>query len=82
MELELARFSEVIKSAWEEQAPHKICQYVYAIANAFNTFYHEVKILSEEDIEKKKSYLALILLTQDVLVSSIYLLGMKAPERM
>ena len=82
LELELARFSEVIKSAWEEQAPHKICQYVYAIANAFNTFYHEVKILSEEDIEKKKSYLALILLTQDVLVSSIYLLGMKAPERM
>ena len=38
--------------------------------------------MSEEDIEKKKSYLALILLTQDVLVSSIYLLGMKAPERM
>ena len=36
-------------------------------SNCFNSFYHEVKILSEEDNERKLSYLALILLTKAVL---------------
>ena len=49
---------------------------------AFNRFYHETKILSEEDETKKKSYLALLTLTKEVLEECIDMLGFKAPERM
>ena len=80
--MEVSRFSDVIKTAYKELAPHKICSYIYDLANAFNTFYHEVKILSEEDEKKKESYLALLKLTKEVLEQCIDLLGFGAPERM
>ena len=51
--LELARFNSVMENAFEEIAPHKICAYIYDLANAFNKFYHETKILGEEDEEKQ-----------------------------
>ena len=80
--MEVSRFSDVIETAYKELAPHKICSYIYDLANAFNTFYHEVKILSEEDEKKKESYLALLKLTKEVLEQCIDLLGFGAPERM
>ena len=72
----------VIENAAEELAPHKICSYVYDLSNAYNRFYHETKILSEEDENKKKGYIALIKLTKDVLETCVDLLGIEAPERM
>ncbi len=80
--LETARFSEMIETVYEEIAPHKICAYIYDVANAFNKFYHETKILSEEDTEKKAGYIALLKLTKEVLEVCIELLGFDAPERM
>ena len=80
--MELSRFSDVMEQAYQELAPHKICSYIYDLANAFNTFYHEVKILSEENEEKKNSYLALLAFTKAVLEQCIDLLGFGAPERM
>jgi len=80
--MEVARFSDVIETAYKELAPHKICSYIYDLANAFNTFYHEVKILSEEDEKKKESYLSLLKLTKEVMEQCIDLLGFGAPERM
>ncbi len=80
--LELSRFNYVLNNAWKEIAPHRICQYIYSLSNLFNSFYHEVKILSEEDKERKLSYLALILLTKSVLEDCIDILAIKAPERM
>lgn len=80
--LELTKLSEVIDSAFAESAPHKICKFVYDLSNAFNHFYHETKILSEEDDSKKKGYIALIELTKNVLVTCIDMLGIEAPERM
>lgn len=80
--LEVAKYNEVIENAYEELAPHKICAYIYDLSNAFNRFYHETKILSEEDETKKKSYLALLTLTKEVLEECIDMLGFKAPERM
>ena len=75
-------FSQMIESAYEETAPHKICSYIYELSNAFNVFYHEVLILSEEDEAKKDSYLSLLKLTKEVLEQCIDLLGFSAPERM
>lgn len=80
--LELTRFGATVESAFEEKAPHKICAYIYEVSNAFNSFYHETKILSEENTEQKESFIQLLSLTQRVLETSIDLLGFSAPERM
>lgn len=80
--LVLAKFNEVMEQAYEEIAPHKICQYIYELSDAFNSFYHETKILSEEDEEVKKGFIAVLVLTKKVLEKSIALLGFEAPERM
>ncbi len=80
--LELTKFNEMIHSAYEEIAPHRICSYIYDLANAFNSFYHNTKIITEEDVAKQSSWIALIILVQDVLLLCIDLLGFKAPERM
>ena len=80
--LELAKYNTTMEAACEEAAPHKICAYIYDLANAFNHFYHETKILTEEDEQKKESWIALLTLTRDVLEVCIDLLGFSAPERM
>lgn len=80
--MELTRFNASLEAAYEELAPHKICAYIYDLANAFNRFYHETKILTEEDKEKKAGYIALLVLTRDILETCIDLLGFSAPERM
>ena len=53
--IEASKFTSVVENAFEEKAPHKICSYIYDFANAFNRFYHETKILSEEDAQQKAS---------------------------
>lgn len=80
--LETAKFNEMLDTVYEEIAPHKICAYIYDVANAFNKFYHETKILSEEDEQRQKGYIALLKLTKQVLETCIALLGFDAPERM
>ena len=80
--LEVTKFNAVMKNAFEDIAPHKICAYIYDLANAFNRFYHETKILAEEDKEVQKSYIALLMLTKRVLETCIDVLGFEAPERM
>ena len=78
----IAKFNEVIDNAYEELAPHKICAYIYELSDNFNRFYHETKILSEENEELKKSYIALINLVKETLEKSIELLGFSAPDKM
>ena len=80
--LQLTGFGATVESAFEEKAPHKICAYIYEVSNAFNSFYHETKILSEENVQQKHSFIKLLQLTRNVLETSIDLLGFSAPERM
>ncbi|MCM1308292.1 MAG: arginine--tRNA ligase [Butyrivibrio sp.] len=80
--LELTRLTETVEAAFAEKAPHKLCKFVYDLSNAFNRFYHDTKILAEEDEDRKKGYIALLVLTRDVLTTCIDLLGIEAPERM
>ena len=80
--LALVKYNEMMENAYEELAPHKICAYIYDLANAFNHFYHETKILAEENEAKKQGYIALLILTKKVLESCIDVLGFEAPERM
>ena len=80
--MELARFNAAMEAAYEESAPNKVCAYIYELANEFNRFYHETKIISEEDAQKKAGWIALLVLTRDILEACIEVLGFKAPERM
>ncbi len=78
----LTQFSPAVENACEDSAPHKICSYIYELANAFNKFYHETKILTEENKEQQASWIQLLMLTRDVLEICIDLLGFTAPEKM
>ncbi len=80
--LQLAGFNAMMEAAYQETAPHKVCAYIYDLANAFNRFYHETKIVSEEDQNKKAGWIALLMLVRDLLEICINVLGFSAPERM
>lgn len=80
--LELSKFNAMMENAFEETAPHKVCSYIYDLANAFNSFYHGNKIMTEENEVVQKSYIRLLELTKAVLETSIDVLGFSAPERM
>ena len=79
---QLCSFNAMMDSACEETAPHKVCAYIYDLANAFNKFYHETRILAEEDDKKQAGWIALLLLTKRVLETCIDVLGFEAPDRM
>ncbi|MDE6903394.1 MAG: arginine--tRNA ligase [Lachnospiraceae bacterium] len=80
--LELGRFSGAVENAYEELAPHKVCAYMYDLANAFNSFYHGTKVMAEEDEKRQAGYILLLELTKGVLEKCIELLGFSAPDRM
>ena len=82
LSLQLTRFADAVEGAARELAPNRICAYIYELANTFNTFYHETKILAEPDDEKRQSYIALISMTRRLLETGIDLLGFEAPDRM
>ncbi len=80
--MDIAGFNAMMTNAYEETAPHKICAYIYNMANDFNRFYHETKIATEEDMTKKGSFIALLKVTRDILETCIDVLGFAAPEKM
>ena len=80
--IDLTRFGQTVADAAEELAPHRLCAYIFKVANDFNRFYHENRILTEEDAAKKASWITLLKLTKDVLEACIDMLGFSAPEHM
>ena len=80
--LALTRLPDALELACRDCAPNVICAYIYELAGYANKFYHETRILTEEDKEKQKGYIALIGLTKRVLETCIELLGFEAPEKM
>lgn len=80
--LEISRFHGMIAAAFEELAPHKVCAYLYDLANAFNHFYHETKILAQDEEERQAGYIQLLKLCKGIMETCIDVLGFSAPERM
>lgn len=80
--LEISKFNGMMETAFEEKAPHKVCAYIYDLANAFNHFYHETKIIGEQDEMVQAGYIKLLGLTKKALELCIGVLGFEAPERM
>ncbi|MBR4732962.1 MAG: arginine--tRNA ligase, partial [Lachnospiraceae bacterium] len=80
--MQLLQFNAMMEGAAAELAPHRVCAFVYELANDFNRFYHETKILTEEDAAKKAGWIALLSLVKDVMLDCISVLGFEAPEKM
>ena len=80
--LGISKFNDMVETAFAEHAPHKVCQYIYDLSNAFARFYHENKIIGEENKERQESWISLITVTKGILETCVDLLGMEAPDRM
>ena len=80
--MDITKFATSIEAAYEDLAPYKICSYIYDLANSFNGFYHECRILAEEDASKQESYISLLVTCKKILEECIKILGFSAPERM
>ena len=78
----ITKFAPALESALATSAPNLICAYIYELAGCVNKFYHETRILGEEDQNKQAGYIALIGLAKDVLEQCIDILGFSAPEKM
>jgi len=77
----LYRFPEVVEAAQKEYAPHHVLTYVTNLAQAFNTFYGQEKIVDKDDPASPYK-VALTEAFSIVLKNGLYLLGIQAPEKM
>lgn len=80
--LAITRFSAAMESALASTSPNLICAYIYDLAGCVNKFYHETRILGEENEELKQGYIALIGLAKRILEQCIQILGFSAPDKM
>ena len=80
--LAVTKFGPTMESALKASAPNQICAYVYELSGAVNKFYHETRILTEEDKTLQAGYIALIGLAKNILETCISILGFSAPEKM
>ena len=78
----ITKLSPTLENALAASAPNLICAYIYELAGCVNKFYHETRILSEEDETLKAGYISLIGLAKNVLEQCIHILGFSAPEKM
>ena len=80
--LAITKFGPTMEAALNASAPNLICAYIYELAGAVNKFYHETRILTEENEQLKAGYISLIGLAKNILEKCIYILGFSAPEKM
>ena len=80
--LSITRLGPTLEAALNTSSPNQICAYIYDLAGCVNKFYHETRILGEEDQTLKNGYIALIGLAKRILEQCIYILGFSAPEKM
>ena len=80
--LTITRLAPALESALNASCPNLICAYIYELAGAVNKFYHETRILTEENKELQAGYISLIGLAKEILEKCIDLLGFSAPEKM
>lgn len=80
--LAMTKLPASLENALRTSSPNLICAYIYELAGCVNKFYHETRILGEEDQARQAGYIALIGLAKNVLECCIDLLGFSAPEKM
>ncbi len=80
--LQLILFADNISAAVKARAPHIICEYLFNVAQSFNSFYQNIHILGEENKERQSSFIAMITATSQVIEIGLGLLGIKIPQQM
>ena len=80
--LSVTKLGPTLEQAQKTSCPNLICAYIYELAGCVNKFYHETRILSEEDEGLKAGYISLIGLSKEILETCIGILGFSAPEKM
>ena len=80
--LAITKFGPTMEAALKASAPNLVCAYIYELAGCVNKFYHETRILTEENEDLKAGYISLIGLAKNILEKSIHILGFEAPEKM
>jgi arginyl-tRNA synthetase len=78
----LEQYPEIVQQAALEYNPSSIANYIYSIAQTYNTFYTAHSVLKAENEEKKQLRLQICQLTANIIKDAMHLLGIKVPERM
>ena len=78
----LMNYPSVIRSAAEAYSPALVANYIYDLVKAFNSFYQQVTILAEEDLNKRNLRLQLCSKIAEVIAHGAALLGIEVPDRM
>ena len=79
---QIALFPEAIQNAAHTHSPALIANYTYELVKEFNSFYQNVSILGEENIDKKVFRVQLSKKVADTIKLAFQLLGIEVPERM
>ena len=80
--LSITRLGANLENALRTSSPNVLCAYIYELSGCVNKFYHETRILGEENKELQAGYIALIGLAKNILETCIELLGFSAPDKM
>ena len=80
--LSITRLGANLENALRTSSPNVLCAYIYELSGCVNKFYHETRILGEEDKNLQAGYISLIGLAKNILEVCIDLLGFSAPEKM
>ena len=80
--LKIALSGSAFINAFHEKAPNIVCENAYQIAVAFSKFYHENHIISEKDEKKKASWLALCVITKEMLLKHLDTLAIETVDVM
>lgn len=78
----LGRFPRVVQEAARAYHPHLVANYLYALAQTFHAFYHEVPVLQAGEEALRRSRLQLVAGIATVMQTGLGLLGIRVPERM
>ena len=79
--LTISKYSQILEESYKEDAPSKICTYLYELANNFNSYYQKIKIL-QGDSQRLESNITLLILLKKIFENGIDLLGFSAPKKM
>ena len=80
--IKLLELSKVLNNSYNEKTLSYICEYLFEICSLFNKFYGECSIISEEDIDKKISYLSMLKLIYNTCGKLLDILAIKIPNKM
>ena len=75
-------FPDTIAECVEFKEPHRMCNYLYKLAQLFHSFYNDCKVIDKDNIELTKQRLALVKACQIVLSNGLELIGVSAPDKM